>query len=173
MQDSGLTEDRVIEALTECKGDLIQTYMLLGIRLGVLNNFMRNVPRLRRLYQEMSRLREEEPDEYDRLTAEEFRRAMESRTALYQFEGLEVIHDLATMQHTNASEAEVRLKAAKELRGAVGAQNGSLVALMQEMNEAYQSMAPRVKALRAQATLTISMESPEPCESTPRSLSAP
>lgn len=158
-QDAGLTEDRVAEVLEEQKGDLIQTHLALGVSLGMVNNFVRNVPRLRRLFTEMDRLRREsDPDEFDRMSAERFRDEMAARTEAYKLEGLEVIHELAVTPHDTAMMAEVRLKAAKELRGADTGQGGSLVALMNELNAAYAQTAGRVKQLRASATLSITME---------------
>jgi hypothetical protein len=173
-QDAGLTEDRVAEALTEHKGDLIQTHLALGVSLGMLNNFVRNIPRLRRLFAEMDKLRREfDPDEYEHLSADRFREEIDARTAAYQLEGLEVIHELATTPHDSAMMADVRLKAAKELRGSASAQSGSLVALMNDLNEAYHRTAGRVKELRVSANLQLTVESAGASESIPRIPSAP
>ena len=173
-QDHGLTEERVAEALLEHKGDLIQTHLALHVSLGMLNNFVRNVPPLRRMYVEMDKLRRQfDPDEYDNLTTDRFREEIEARTSAYQLEGLEVIHELAVTPHDSAMMADVRLKAAKELRGAAGAQTGSLVALMNDLNAAYQLNSGRVKELRMSAKLELTMGPSVGVDAIPEIPSAP
>jgi hypothetical protein len=165
----GLTEDMVLKALIGAKGDLIQTGLALGLGLGKLHSFIRNVPRVRLLYTEMEKLRRGMPeDEFDQLSADRFRDEIDARTACYQLEGLEVIHELATTPHESAMMAEVRLKAAMQLRGASTGQGGSLVALMNDLNAAYQASAGTVKGLRASATLHLTVEAPAEPESIPR-----
>jgi len=159
-QDTGLTEQLVSDALANNKGDLIRTSQALGITVGKLHGFVRMIPSLRRLVKELEVLKLE--DDYDNLSDEQFRDQMNCMMAVYQLDGLNVIHELATRDDKdNASMADVRLKAAIQLRGTPQSRNDGISSILMELNEAYQQSATKIKGLRASASVTISLDAPQ------------
>ena len=153
-----LNELSVSQALKDNKGDLILTHQVLGVSFGRLHMFIRCIPSLRRLVKEIERMKQD--DEYDKLSVEQFRNEIEARTVVYQLDGLNTIHELATTPHgDNASLADVRLKAAVQLRGPQTQTGvGGLGDILAELNQQYLSTAQRVKGLRASATLSVTLE---------------
>lgn len=158
MSNDALTESIVRDALIANKGDMILTHRALFVSLGKLSSYVRGVPNLRRLMMEMDR--EKADPEYDNMTNEQFASQINSLTKAYELDGLNTIHELATTDHDgNASLADVRLKAAIQLRGKGTSQDSGLGNVLAELNDQYVAMSSRVKNLRMAATLTLSVES--------------
>lgn len=147
MSETGIDEDTIATLLTTNKGDLILTAEDLGMVPSKLVRFIRAVPRLAATYAAIDEAMHSDGQESKSAAA--ISRAIQERTAAYKLDGLAVIHELATTAHRNAAEAEVRLKAAIELKGKAdsGAVAGN--AVLAELNDLYQRSAPRIKTLRA------------------------
>jgi hypothetical protein len=158
--DLGLDETQVSQALKDNKGDLILTHQVLGVSFGRLHMFIRCIPSLRRLVKEIERMKLE--DQYDQLSNDQFRDEINARTMAYELDGLDTIHELATREHgENASMAQVRLAAAIQLRGPQTSHQSGMAGILEELNAAYLATASRVKGLRANATIHLSLESPQ------------
>lgn len=147
MSETGISEDTIATVLTANKGDLIMTAEDLGMVPSKLVRYIRAVPKLAATYAAIDEAMK--GDDLDAKSAAAISRAIQERTAAYRLDGLEVVHELAMAPHRNAAEAEVRLKAAIELRGKAdsGAVAGN--AVLAELNDLYQKSAPRIKTLRA------------------------
>ena len=158
MAKEPLNEINVKRKLLENKGDLVSTAMALGIKISKLHSTIRCTPGLRAVMTTMERVKADPT--YEDMSREQFADELASMSTAYQLEGLKTIYDLATMDHgDNASLADVRLKAAIQLRGVGTAGNTGNGGILSELNDAYVQMATRVKNLRATATLTVSLES--------------
>jgi hypothetical protein len=89
--------------------------------------------------------------EYERLSQEQVELDIARRLTLYRSDGLDSLHDLATMPITeNSAMAQVKLAAAARLAGGVERdQGGSDVAqTLALLNQAYHENAPRIKSVR-------------------------
>jgi hypothetical protein len=87
---------------------------------------------------------------FESATQQQFADEIRSRTAAYRLDGLEVLHELATRDDDGvASMAEVRLKAAIQLRGAEDMMPTSSNNVLAELNALYQQNAPRIRSMRA------------------------
>lgn len=142
-----LNETRVKEALIESRGDMIQASQALDIRPSKLGMFIRSVPSVAALWMEMEAVKA--TPEYETASQQWFENAIRARLAAYRFEGLEVIHELATTPHgENAAMADVRLKAAIQLRGASDGTASDAGGVLAELNQIYHANAPRIKSMR-------------------------
>ena len=143
-----ITEDAIRETLIKTRGDLFLTASYLDVTPRELDSYLRTSDTLRAFAEIVTEVKTS--TEYDRLSAEQFRQQLETRTRTYQVEGLDVIHQLATMPFESAAMAEVKLKAAIQLRGVAGANSGDTTQAMvlAELNQLYQQAAPRIKSIR-------------------------
>lgn len=163
MAKEPLNEQNIKRRLMEHKGDLVTTAQALGIRISKLHSTIRCTPGLKAAMTTMERVKADPT--YEDMSREQFADYISSLATVYQLEGLNTIHELAMMDHgDNASLADVRLKAAIALRGTGQQTNSGNGGILSELNEAYLSMATRVKNLRATATLTVSLESAGPVD---------
>ena len=147
MSETGINEQMVCDLLQGNRGDLIMTAEDLGMPPSKLVRYIKALPRLAATYAAIETVKAEDGVEAKSQAA--FTKAIQERTSAYRLDGLEVIHDLAMMPHKNANEAEVRLKAAIELRGKNDAGSIAGSAVMEELNALYHQSAPRIKSLRA------------------------
>ena len=148
MSKPELNEDIVRLVLLRNKGDLIRSAGELTIRPSTLVRWIRSVPSVANLWQEMELVKADPA--FDNATAQQFEAEIKARATVYRLDGLEVLHELATTGHDGVSSmAEVRLKAAIELRSSTefGSTGGGNV--LAELNELYRVNAPRIRSMRA------------------------
>ena len=148
MSKPELNEDIVKTVLLRNKGDLIRSSQELTVRPSTLVRWIRSVPSVGALWNEMEVVKADPA--FDAATAQQFEAEIKARATVYRLDGLEVLHELAMADHEGVSAmAEVRLKAAIELRGAseLGSMTGGNV--LAELNELYRTHAPRIKSMRA------------------------
>lgn len=163
MAKEPLNEQNIKRKLLDNKGDLVVTAQALGIKISKLHSSIRCSDVLKATMMTMERVKADPM--YEEMSREQFADHLASLSSVYQLEGLNTIHELAMMDHgENASLADVRLKAAMALRGTGSSTNTGNGGILSELNEAYLSMATRVKNLRATATLTVSLESAGPAD---------
>jgi hypothetical protein len=151
------SEDAIRDVLIECRGDLVISAERIGCRPSTLVDWVRAVPKLTVVYNEIEKVKADA--DFDRATQAHFEDEIRRRTAAFKLDGLNVIHELAVSDHgESAAMADVRLKAAIQLRDAGGdsIQRGSNVLV--ELNELYRISAPRIKSMRA---IQIEFESPD------------
>jgi hypothetical protein len=144
----GLNEQIVKDVLVEMRGDLIRASEKMCVRPSKLVQWIKSVPSVSALWMEMEKVKS--APEFDRVSQAQFEEEIKVRTSAYKLEGLEVIHELATTDHKEvASMAEVRLKAAIQLRGA--GENVSIGGdtVLHELNALYHRAAPRIRSMRA------------------------
>ena len=143
-----VSEDTVTQALIDARGDLVVASGLLAVPPSKLVQYIRAVPSIAATWQELEAVKS--TPEFDGASQRWFESEMRNRLAAYRFEGLEVIHELATMPHGESSSmAEVRLKAAVHLRGAADGMSSDAGNVLAELNAIYQANAPRMKSIRA------------------------
>lgn len=155
-----IDEAMIRKALTDCRGDLFRTAHHIGITPRELDGFVRHSSEMQALMMSIDQVKAD--PEYEKFSRESFQRELEELTRSYRHDGLAAIHELATIPMTdimaNASLADVKLKAAVQLRGSGSHSEGDSEAhgLLHELNQLYQTAAPRLKSLRAKVTLEIS-----------------
>lgn len=143
-----LSEDLVCDVLMTCKGDLIQSAGRLAIRPSTLVRWIKSVPSVAGLWAAMEKVKTD--PSFDQASQKQFEDEIRSRVAAYRLDGLEVIHELATQDHgTNAMLADVRLKAAIQLRGTAEVSPSGAGDVLSELNALYHLHAPRIKSMRA------------------------
>lgn len=143
-----LDEVTVKMVLLRNKGDLILSAGEMCIRPSTLVNWIRSVPSVKNLWDEMEALKAD--TKFEAATAEQFAKEIANRAAIYRLDGLEVLHELATEDHDGVSAmAEIRLKAAIALRGATDYVPTSGNNVLAELNTLYHANAPRIKSMRA------------------------
>ena len=148
MSREDLNEEIVRSVLLKNKGDLIRSAQTLTIRPSTLVRWIRSVPSVAAIWNEMEVVKADPA--FDSATAAQFEAEIKARATVYRLDGLEVLHELATTDHDGVSSmAEVRLKAAIELRNAseIGVMTGGNV--LAELNELYRANAPRIRSIRA------------------------
>jgi hypothetical protein len=160
------SEEIVRDVLLRNLGDLIQSAGTLGVRPSTLVRWVRSVPSVAALWAEMQAVKADPA--FETASHQQIADEIRSRAAAYRLDGLEVIHELATTDHEGvASMAEVRLKAAIQLRGAEEMVSTSSSAVMAELNALYHERAPRIRSMRA---VQIEFEVPTELDPAPASL---
>ena len=144
---SALDEATVRLVLLRNKGDLILSAGQMQIRPSTLVRWIKSVPSITALWQEMEQVKADPA--FTSATQVQFEQEIRERTSLYRLDGLEVLHELATTPHESASMAEVRLKAAIELKGATDIGGHSQGNVLAELNTLYHANAHRIKSMRA------------------------
>lgn len=141
-------EDTVKEVLMRHKGDLIKSAGTLCVRPSTLVAWVRSVPSLAALWGEMEAVKADPA--FEAASQQQFADEIRARISAYRLDGLEVLHELATTDHDGmAAMAEVRLKAAIQLRGVEDVITSSSSNLMAELNALYLERAPRIRSMRA------------------------
>jgi hypothetical protein len=163
-----VSEQTIRDALTNAKGDLFIASSYLGVTGRELDSYIRASETLQAFVAAINTVKLDPA--YKRMSGEQFADELERLTRGFRLEALDVIHELATMSYETAAMAEVKLKAAIQLRGAHTDQttdNGQNAVLM-ELNQIYQQAAPRIKSVRA---VQIEYESTAPSNGASEALS--
>lgn len=146
-----LTEEQIKRALIESQGDLWIASQALGNYTVVqLDRFIRVSEELQRT---VLAIRQTKVDpEYQKWSAEQARSAVESRLSLYQADGLDALHQIATMPLSdNSAQNQVKLAAAARLAGnrdTADAGPSDLAQTLEILNREYQENAPKIKSIR-------------------------
>lgn len=159
-----ITEENIRSALTEAKGDLYVAACLLETTAWRLDRLIRCNAGLQAFTAAIYTVKAD--PKYDRMSQGQFAQELHRLTAQFAVEGLLVIHEIASSPARTAAEKAVRLEAAIALRnGSSIARGGSEIdLLLQELNQAYQAHAPRIKEIR---TTTVVLEDSRQIESLP------
>jgi len=144
-----ISEKTIKDALTTTRGDLFLTACYLDVRPGELDSFIRTSDEIQGFVAAIDSVKKNA--DYDRLSRDQFEYQIDLLTKAYRIDAIEVIHELATMDFDSAAMAEVKLKAAVQLKGAVVEKvgDGEHSLVLQELNLLYQQSAPRIKSIRA------------------------
>lgn len=147
-------------ALMDAQGDLFIAAQLMGhVTVLKLDRAIRADERLQQVFLSIQQVKA--LPEYDRISQEQLEIEVARRMTVYRADGLEAIHELATMAiGENSAMAQVKLAAAARLAGsAVEKDQGSdLENTLRELNETYHQLAPRIKLTR---TTVLEIGSPE------------
>lgn len=141
-----LSEETVRLVLTQSGGDLIQSSRKLNVRPSQLVGWIKSVPSVAAHYLTIEQIKAD--PRFDDASQAQLEAEIRARAAAYRLDGLEVLHELATTPHTNASEADVRLKAAVHLRSAGSDMPQGGDGVLAELNSLYHKNAPRIKSMR-------------------------
>ena len=113
---AGLDEQIIEKALITYRGDIFQAAASLGKNVRMFNLAIRQST-----YLQKAALAIEQAaviPEYEALTAKQFEAAIRERLTAYRIDGLDALHELATMSHAGDPEmAKVKLQAASKLAG--------------------------------------------------------
>jgi hypothetical protein len=143
------TEQSIVEALMTARGDLFVAAAYLGAKPRELDSYIRASEQLQGFMAAIGHVKAN--PEYNRLSVEQFADELERLTRSYRLEALNIIHELATMNYDSAAMADVKLKAAIQLRGAApeAVTTNTQGNILGELNRIYQEAAPRIKSIRA------------------------
>ncbi len=153
-----LTEERVAEVLMQARGDLFVASQMLNMTSVRLDRMIRSSEALQAVWLALRQVRASA--EYDKLSTEQVEAEVSRRMSHYRADGLEALHELATMDHgDNAGLAQVRLMAASRLSGPAGefGQASDLQQTLAHLNAEYQRTAPRIREIR-QTVVTLETE---------------
>ena len=146
---AGLIDQRTIrDCLVLAKGDLFVAASYLGCTARELDGYIRASEELQGYVAAIGTVKAD--PNYDRMSTDQFVSQLDQLTRAFRVEAINVIHELATMPFDSAAMAEVKLKAAVQLRGtgADAPQAGGQQAVLQELNDLYHQAAPRIKSIR-------------------------
>lgn len=148
LRDGLISVATIQTALTTTKGDLFLTAAYLGVTARELDGYIRRSDEIKAFIAAIAVVKKD--DQYARMSADQFGEELENITRAYRLEAVNVIHELATMPFDNAAMAEVKLKAAIQLRGAdtVVSGNNDHAQVLSELNNLYRESAPRIKSIR-------------------------
>lgn len=145
-----VSEPTIRDALTRAKGDLFIASSYLGVTGRELDSYIRASEDLQGFVAAIATVKQDPA--YNKMSSEQFSDELERLTRGFKLEALEVIHELATMPFgESAAMAEVKLKAAVQLRGSAAdaPKDATHSTIMAELNQLYQQSAPRIKSVRA------------------------
>lgn len=162
-----IDHDTICAALMTARGDLFLAASYLGCTGRELDSYIRASDELQGYVAAITTVKQD--SDYKRMSVAQFEEQLENLTRGYRLEGLDVIHEIATMPLTtpptqdafgnitpagtiSAAMVDVKLKAAIQLRGAAGSADAGSAEhnlILQELNQAYQQAAPRIKSIRA------------------------
>jgi hypothetical protein len=144
----GLTEEDAKQTLIDARGDIFVASQLLGITALRLNRAIQVSPVLQATVDAIVRVGKGASEA-------SIQEAIDSRLLLYRVDGLDALHDLATMPiDENSAQNQVKLAAAARLAGTVeGIGSGSLEETLRELNKSYQENAPRLRVIRERTTI--------------------
>ena len=145
-----ISQDTIQNALTQAKGDIFIAACYLGCTASELDSYIRASEELQCFVGAIATVKLD--PNYNRMADDQFGEQLDNLTRSYKIEALNIIHDMATMKFDSAAMAEVKLKAAIQLRGAdvVAANTGGQLAVLNELNQLYQQNSPRIKSIRAE-----------------------
>jgi len=162
-----VTQPLILEKLKIARGDIFVAAGLLGCAPRLLRAAIKSSEPLQALYLALER--HSVDPEFTRLSNKEYADKIAELTEEYRYEGLQAIHDIATIPLVmeqvvdketgdtaelpiSAAMMEVKLKAAIQLRGMDVTNRGSdSTSILAELNELYRQNAPRLKAIRTQS----------------------
>lgn len=147
LREGNISEDTIRKALTDCKGDIFLSASMLGCTGRELDWYIRRSDSLQHFASTIAKVKNN--PEFERMSTEQFNSELATLSRTFKIEAIEVIHQLATMDYDSAALAEVKLKAAIQLRGSVGEVSQEDSSILRELNEIYQAQAPRLKSIRA------------------------
>lgn len=140
------------KALIDAQGDLFVAAQLLGhVTMAKLMRAVRADERLQQVFLNIKQVKS--LPEFDRVTTEQLELEVARRMTVYRADGLDAIHELATMDiGTNSAMAQVKLSAAARLAGSAAETNqgSDIEATLRELNETFHKVAPRIKITRTQ-----------------------
>lgn len=144
---AAITEPLLAQHLKDARGDVFVAASMAGCTPIQFRRAIKASETLQGLYCTIERLKGNE--DYDKLSNEHFEAQLNELSREYRLDGLQAIHDIATMQAASAAELEVKLKAAIQLRGTAGATaSGDSATILAELNRLYAVNAPRIKSIR-------------------------
>ena len=152
---SGLISETLVkDALVKSKGDLFYASSYLGVSLSELDKYIRRSEELQLAVSKIEKIKSN--GDYDKLSTESFKQALEVKTRHYRDEAIDEIYKLATIpigegeEKIGAAMAEVKLRAAIKLAG--DSTDNHVVSdtqnILIELNRQYQASAPRIKSIR-------------------------
>ena len=144
-----IDEEVIRRALTTCKGDIFKASGMLYVAPRELDRYIRSSEELQGFAAAIATVKKNV--DYDRISTEQFREELDNLTRSYRIEATNVIYELATMPfNDSAALADVKLKAAMQLRGAHSDApvNSDQQQILAELNRLYQESAPRIKSTR-------------------------
>ena len=143
-----ISEQTVRDALTTARGDLFLASCYLSVTPRELDWYIRASEEMQGFVAAISKVKNDA--NYDKLSVEQFSKQLEQLTRSYRVEAIDIIHDLAVMPFDTAAMAEVKLKAAVQLRGSHtdAPQSNDRASVLAELNALYQTSAPRIKTIR-------------------------
>lgn len=144
-----ISEDSITEALLQARGDLFVAASILGVTGRELDSYIRASEPVQAFAAAIDTVKRDV--EYEKLSASQFAEELDRLTRGYKLEALDIIHEIALLPANTAAMAEVKLKAAVELRGSQTTQvtGGNQAGILQELNLEYQQSAQRIKSVRA------------------------
>jgi hypothetical protein len=144
-----ISVDRIKDALVTAQGDLFLTACYLDVRPGELDSYIRASDEIQGFVAAIDTVKKNA--DYDRLSKDQFEDQLDRLTKAYRIDALEVIHELATMPFDSAAMADVKLKAAVQLKGSnlETKDDGGHSLVLAELNQLYQQSAPRIRSIRA------------------------
>jgi hypothetical protein len=157
-----LTESNIQAALIEARGDLFVASQMLGVTAIRLDRAIRVSTELQGTVLSLATERKDNQD-FDRISVEELERAVSRRLALYRVDGLDALHDIATMPiGENPALVASKLGAAVRLAGGLeaGGVGSETSDILRELNAAYHASAPKIRIVR-QTMTTVEMGTDE------------
>jgi len=143
-------ETTIRQALLDAQGDLFTASQLLGhVTVMKLDRAIRQSEMLQNVFLTIKQVKA--LPEYDRISQEQLEIEVARRQSVYRADGLEVLHELATMEHgDNSAMAQVRLAAAARLIGPTAEKEGGneIQQTLAELNASFHANAPRIKMTR-------------------------
>ena len=149
LRSGAISEDTIRDALQRTRGDLFAASGYLQVSPRELDRYIRASDTLQGFCASIAAVKQNA--EYDRMSADQFRKELENVTRANRLEAENIIRELAHMSFDSAAMAEVKLKAAVQLRGAHADTpvNSDQALVLAELNKIYQESAPRIKSVRA------------------------
>ena len=147
LRDGLISEEMVRSAIIATKGDLFIAASYIGVTPRQLDSFIRGSQDIQLLVASVNEIKRD--DDYHKISVEQFENRLEDMTRAYRIDALKEIHKLAMMSFDSAALAEVKLKAAIQLRGTQSdTRSDNNTAIMAELNQLYHQSAPRIRSVR-------------------------
>ena len=158
MSSTALVAYRYSEAIVagkimEARGDIFVASQMLGMTARKLDQNIRASENLQRIY--MAIKQTQTRTDYDTMSAAQVEQDVQRRLALYRVDGLDALHDIATMPISdNSAQNQVKLAAAARLAGTQeqNSTGSEIDATLRALNESYHAEAPRIRVTRERMT---------------------
>lgn len=158
-----LSENGIIEALINAKGDLFIASRYMDVTPRRLSELMRHSVNVQNCFIELQKSAAD--PEFERLTGKQFEDAIKSRMLSYKIDGLDALHELATMpiDPENSGNNQVKFTAASRLAGPADSLGGGgeLGEALRELNAMYHENAPRIRIIRQTMTAVVLDPAPQ------------